>query len=249
MTTLGALLSAAVATDPTRPLVTYYDDGTGERAELSGATLANWVAKTANLVVDSVGAQPQEVALVRVPPHWQTAAVLLGCWSAGLIVTTVPLPSGVSVAFLGTDVPDAAPDPAVAGERYVLGLRPLGMPLPLDQIPAGCVDFNSEVRGHGDRFVPIVPARDNMPAVPGSTHGELVDRAAARAAELGIGAGDRVLVDAARYPDDLDWLLAPLAAGASIVLCGHLDPARLAARAAAERVTVTLADPGSAKGL
>src|SRR5262245_31283291 len=104
MTTLGALLSTG---DPTRPLLTYYDDATGERAELSGATLANWVAKTANLLVDGVGAQAEEVALVRLPPHWQTAAVLLGCWSAGLIVTTVPLPSGVSVAFLGpTDGPD-----------------------------------------------------------------------------------------------------------------------------------------------
>lgn len=251
MTTLGALLSTA-AGDPTRPVLTYYDDLLGERAELSGATLGNWVAKTANLLVDGVGTQPGDVALVQLPPHWQTAAVLLGCWSAGLIVTNVALPSGVVVAFAGP-VPDTAetpssPDaagvsPIVAGERYVLGLRPLGVPLPIDQVPAGSVDFNGEVRAYGDRFVPAMPVSDDMPAIAGNTHAELVELAEARAAHLGIKTGDRVLVDAAAHPDQLDWLLAPLAAGASIVLCGQLDrdPDRLANRVAAERVTVTLA--------
>jgi uncharacterized protein (TIGR03089 family) len=235
MTTLGALLSTAIGTDPTRPLLTFYDDSTGERTELSGTTLANWVAKTANLLVDGVGAEPGEVALVRLPPHWQTAAVLLGCWSAGLMVTTVPLPSGVSVAFLGTTLAEPAP----AGERYVLGLRPLGMPLPRAEVPAGCLDFNLEVRGYGDQFAGAPVAADD-PAVPGSTQGELADRAVVRARELGIGAGDRVLIDAGRYSDDLDWLLAPLAAGASTVLCGHLDAGKTSARAVEERVTVTL---------
>jgi hypothetical protein len=49
------------------------------------------------------------------------------------------------------------------------------------------------------------------------------------------------LVDAAAHPDPVDWLLAPLAAGASTVLCGQLDRGRLADRVAAERVTVTRA--------
>src|SRR5215468_371295 len=70
------------ATDPAQPLITWYDDATGDRAELSGATLANWVAKTANLLVDGGGLGPGDRAAVLLPPHWQTAAVLLGCWSA-----------------------------------------------------------------------------------------------------------------------------------------------------------------------
>ena len=41
------LLRSALAADPGRPLVTFYDDATGERVELSVATFANWVAKTA----------------------------------------------------------------------------------------------------------------------------------------------------------------------------------------------------------
>jgi uncharacterized protein (TIGR03089 family) len=259
VTTRAVLFATPVAADATQPLLTYYDDASGERVELSGVTLGNWVAKTANLLVDGVGTLPGEVALVRLPPHWQTAAVLLGCWSAGLIVTGVPLPSGVSVAFtrpapeiLGRDdaLPGGDPEvgdvlvgasPTVAGERYVLGLHPLGAPLPAGQVPPGHLDFTAEVRGYGDRFAPAAPLPGSAPAAPGSTRAELAARALARAGELGIGSGDRVLIDASTHPDHLDWLLAPLAAGASIVLCGHLDHARLPARTAAERVTVSLA--------
>ena len=87
--TVDSFFRAVVTADPSRPLLTYYDDGTGERTELSGATLDNWVAKTANLLVDGCGLGPGDRAAVLLPPHWQTAAVLLGCWSAGLSLNTV----------------------------------------------------------------------------------------------------------------------------------------------------------------
>ena len=38
------LLDGAVRRDAAAPLVTHYDDATGERVELSATTLANWVA-------------------------------------------------------------------------------------------------------------------------------------------------------------------------------------------------------------
>ncbi|MEU8050516.1 hypothetical protein AB0B99_11540, partial [Micromonospora haikouensis] len=44
-----------------------------------------------------------------------------------------------------------------------------------------------------------------------------------------------------RPPSRRVWLLAPLVAGASTVLCANADPARLPARAETERVTRTLA--------
>src|SRR5687767_15670802 len=86
MTDLGGLAARAAAADPTRPLLTFYDDGTGEWVELSGNTFANWVSKTANLLVDGCGLGPGDTALVAVTPHWQTAAILVGCWAAGLSV-------------------------------------------------------------------------------------------------------------------------------------------------------------------
>lgn len=226
--TIARMFAAAVARDPARPMLTWYDDASGERTELSGATLDNWVAKTANLLVDEVGFAPADRAAVLLPPHWQTAAVLLGCWAAGGSVTAGP-PELAEVLFAAADrIDEAAEWPA--GERYALGLAPLGAPL--RDLPAGFADYVRNVRAHGDHFTPYPGG--------GPQDADRCERAARRAAELGIGATDRVLVDADRHPDPVDWLLAPLAAGATLVLCGNLDPARRAARVAMEKVTVEL---------
>jgi hypothetical protein len=72
--------------------------------------------------------------------------------------------------------------------------------------------------------------------------GGLVETAVELATRLGIGPDDRVLVDAqvAAEAGPVAWLLAPLAAGASLVLCRYPIAERLPERAAAERVTATL---------
>jgi uncharacterized protein (TIGR03089 family) len=229
MDTVSELLSRAVAADPTRPLLTWYDDGTGERTELSGATLANWVAKTGNLLVDGLALGPGDRALVLLPPHWQTAAVLLGCWSAGLsVILTSPPDAGGDPAADVAFVAAGRAGEVTVGDRYALALHPLG--LPLREVPPGYQDFSVEVRGFGDRFAGV-RVRDQ---------GALCADAARRAAELGLEPGDRVLIDVATHPDPVDWLLAPLAARTSTVLCGHFDPGRLTARVAAERVTRVL---------
>ncbi|MFG2053514.1 TIGR03089 family protein [Micromonospora sp. NPDC048930] len=225
---IARVFADAIATDPTRPLLTWYDDATGERTELSGATLANWVAKTANLLVDEVALAPGDRAAVLLPPHWQTAAVLLGCWSAKL--TVLDTPGDVDVLFAAATGADAAQRWS-AGERYVLALDPFA--LPMRAVPAGFADFVTAVRGHGDHFTPYPQG--------GEADAELLARAEARAAELCLTPGDRILVDATAYPDPADWLLAPLTAGATLVACANLDPSRLDARTATEKVTRTLA--------
>ncbi|SBV27865.1 TIGR03089 family protein [Micromonospora krabiensis] len=224
---IARVFADAVATDPTRPLLTWYDDATGERTELSGTTLANWVAKTANLLVDELAVGPDDSAGVLLPPHWQTAAVLLGCWSAGLTVADAPGP--VEVLFAAADRVGEAPA-WPANERYALALAPFAMPL--REVPPGFVDYVVEVRTHGDHFTPVPTG--------GPTERELLTRARARAGEFGLTAGDRVLVDAARYADPVDWLLAPMTANATVVLCGNLDESRLANRQESEKTTKTL---------
>jgi hypothetical protein len=99
-----------------------------------------------------------------------------------------------------------------------------------------------EVRNYGDRFAGApVAADDRSFAGPVElSHLAAARTAIERASELGIVAGDRVLLDARAYPDAEDWLLAPLFAGASIVLCANLDPAKTDDRAATEKVTVVL---------
>jgi uncharacterized protein (TIGR03089 family) len=238
--TVPAAFAAATAADPARPLLTWYDDRTGERAELSGATCANWLSKTANMLVDGYGAAAGEEAVVDAPPHWQTAVIMLGCWSAGLAVTAGAAAPG---AVASTTVVFATADRAGgyagrAAEVFGLALAPLAAPL--REGPAGVADYVTEVRAYGDFFTPARPVAPDDPATPDASHDALCERAADRASALGISAPARVLIDTAAYPDPLDWLLAPLVAGASVVLCGHLDPATVAARTAAERVNVTL---------
>jgi uncharacterized protein (TIGR03089 family) len=224
--------ATAAAEDPAQPLLTWYDDATGDRTELSGATLDNWVSKTANLLVDGLGLGSGDRAGVLLPPHWQTASVLLGCWAAGLEVTAAGTEvtgerNSHDVIFASSDRVNEA-EGWGASERFVLGLAP--MALPMRTVPSGFVDYVAEVRSFGDRFTPY----------PDQSDRDLVNRAASRAADLGLKARDRVLVDTAKHPDPLDWLMAPLAAGATLVVCGALDPAKLDSRAAAEKVTARL---------
>jgi uncharacterized protein (TIGR03089 family) len=235
-TTVPDVFAAAVTRqDPARPLLTWYDDATGDRAELSGATLGNWVAKTANLLVDGCGLGRGDLAVVDTPPHWQTAAVLLGCWSAGLR-TADATEEPPDVVFAAA--PRASRHAGSGAEVYGLALAPLAASL--SDPPPGVSDFVIEVRAHGDHFHPPVPVRPDDAATPERSQAQLCRAAAQRAGSLGIAAGARVLLDAATHPDPLDWLLAPLAVGASVVLCANVDAAGLPERVGTERVTLAL---------
>ncbi|MBV1849521.1 TIGR03089 family protein [Catellatospora tritici] len=235
MSTISQLFAATVSADPARPLLTWYDDATGERTELSGATLANWVSKTANLLVDGLGLGPGSVASIALPPHWQTAAIMLASWTAGLAVShSDELPA--DVAFVAADTAPTAPD------TYAVGLHPFA--LPLRGLPAGVSDWVSSARAHGDFYggPPADPNAAALVGLPGGggsiTHAELAERAVARAKELGIERGERVLLDLGAHPRPLDWLVAPLAAGASLVLSHHTAPGILDSRAATERAEI-----------
>jgi uncharacterized protein (TIGR03089 family) len=245
----AALLATARDRDPARPLVTHYDDSTGERVELSATTLDNWVAKTANLLQDEFDVGPGSSVAVALPVHWQTAAVLLGVWSCGAtVVDTAPEDDG---GLTGVDVVLAAQDRLAAIEEEDTEAELLGLSLhPLGGGMAGYTgqarDFALEVRTAGDRFAPYSPPD---PAAIGLlagglelTLGGLVEAAGELAARLGIGPDDRILVDAqvAEEAGPVAWLLAPLAAGASLVLCRYPFAERLPERAAAERVTASM---------
>jgi len=252
---MPSALAAAVARNPGGPLLTQHDldpaAGPGGRVELSAATLANWVAKTANLLRDDAAAGPGDRAAVLLRPHWQTAGVLLGCWAAGLAVAHGPrggAPTHADVAFTTVEEVPAALDTGAA-DVYAVGLSPLGTPLA--DLPAGTVDYSSAVRGQADRYAgPPVP--EDAPSLVGAlgpgrdamSHAELVEAALERAGELGLGPNARLLVDVTgdRTVRPLDWLAAPLAAGASVVLVrGALATDDvLAALASTERVTAGL---------
>ncbi|MGW7079700.1 TIGR03089 family protein [Streptomyces sp. NPDC054866] len=239
------LLRSALAADPGRPLITFYDDATGERVELSVATFANWVAKTANLLQDDLAAQPGDRLALLLPAHWQTAVWLLACSSVGVVADVGGDPAGADLVVSGPDALDAAR--ACSGERVALALRPLGGRFP--QTPEGFVDYAVEVPSQGDRFAPYAPVDPDEPAVAVGgagelTGAELVERARADAAALGLTPGSRLLSGLSYDTWDglSSGLYAPLAAGGSVVLCRHLDQlaeAGLAKRIEDERVTAT----------
>lgn len=216
-----------------RPLITQYDDAAGgARVELSVATMANWAAKTANWLRDEYDVTPGTSVSVALPAHWQTAGVLLGAWWCGAHVTDDP--KGAEVAFVppGVDAPGAY---TVA----VVALDPLGMGL--REPAAQGVDYLNDIRVHGDDFR-AAPVPGDTPALLESTVDDVVAAAADRATTLGLTNTSRIMstIDWT-FPDGvLSGLLAILAADASVVQSGHVDPALLDTRRAAERTTVDI---------
>lgn len=201
-------------------MLTLYDGDA--RVELSGATTANWVAKSANLLVDGLGG-PQTVGLL-LPLHWQTVALLLAASATGATVVLAAGPedlAGCDAAFVLAEHAEAALD---AGVPDVLALsgHPLGAPA--GPLPAMVLDYGREVPSYGDHYGGPRPTR---PVV-------LVDGAPVSTVG-GIGPEDRVLTSLATVTG-AGVLLGALAAGASLVLlrAGDAD-----AVARAERVTVT----------
>lgn len=239
MAATDALLAEALRRDPAGPLITFYDDATGDRAELSATTLNTWVAKTANLLQDELCLAPGERMAVLLPAHWQTAAVLLAGWAAGAVLTTDP--AGAEVAF--TDA-DRLPLAGAAAQVVALSLTPLGRPF--TRPPAGALDYAVVVPGQGDHFTPYEPIGDDAPAFELNEHtysGHAALSEAKAAAEWHRIPPQARILSTLPWSDFPSWragLLAPLAAGASLVLCAHPDPAALPARAAAERVTATM---------
>ncbi|MEV4760698.1 TIGR03089 family protein [Micromonospora sp. NPDC049559] len=246
----GALAGAPENAGPA--LLTYYDDATGERTDLSAAELAGWAARTAALLRDGCGLGEGDRAAVLLPPHWQTAAVLLGAWSAQVAVSfRLAATAGLPALGPGADEPldvtfvsakrldDWLENVPEARHRFVLGLAPYGAALP--EVPEGYRDFVAEVRRHPERPAAAPPIRHTAAAsVDGTTYRQWGGLARELADRLDLRAGDRLLVDAAEHEHPVKWLLAPLSAGASVVLCANLDRSSLASRVAAEGVTRVL---------
>ncbi|MCV7150600.1 TIGR03089 family protein [Mycobacterium pyrenivorans] len=220
-----------MAANPAGPRITYYDDATGERIELSTATLANWAAKTANLLRDEMGAGPGSRVAVLLPAHWQTAAVLFGIWWIGCEVVLDG--SQADVALCTAERLDDA-DATGAGEVAVLSLDAFGKPVP--DLPVGVTDYATSVRVHGDQ---IVPERTPGDALDGRSAADVLAAAQASADSQGLTAADRVMSTAGwdTADDVIDHLLAVYVVGASLVQVANPDPDLLDRRRQNEKLT------------
>ena len=258
------LIAQAVVDDPARPLITFYDDGSGERVELSVITFANWVAKTANLLVDGLGAQPGQRVALDLPAHWQGAVWHAACWATGLV--SVPVGATGTAGDVHVDIAVVAvAGRGSGGERSVpaaeevvgLGLGPMGLPRRGIDVPAYVtLDYDREIHGYGDLFRPPSGLGPERPVL-------LAEGALHSAAELGAATtaslerwalprGARILsvLPFDSLPAIVAGLLGPLANGGGTVLCRRTDSGRLAARIEAEQVSAVAGLPeGVAPGL
>jgi uncharacterized protein (TIGR03089 family) len=242
VTTFAQILESERRRDAGRPLVTWYDETTGERVELSVATYANWVAKTASLLVEEHDLARGDVLRVDLPLHWLTTVFLGAAWTAGLVVSQDDdEPDSVVTGPLGL-----GRWAGLADDRPVLAcsLLPMGVRF-ADPLPPGVHDVGIEVWSQPDAFVAYDPPGDGDPAVReggnGTTHGELWSAAAAGSL---LADGGRLLVAAnPASPPELATITEPLARRGSVVLVvgpgleGEAGADRLDGLAQAERVT------------
>lgn len=225
---VAALLAVLVA-DPGRPRLTWYGAG-GERIELSGHVLDNWVTKTTNLLLEEYDVGPGARVRLDLPQHWRTVVWALAVWRAG---GSVVLDGADDVDLLVTHRPDDAPE----------GVDVVAVALPAlarafdGPLPPGVVDAASAVMTYPDAlgWLPAVdPAAPALVTADGVVaHADLVD--AARGGTAPVTPGVRLLLEATAATPSAEVLttaLALYAADGSLVLCDPEVSAGLAADAA-----------------
>jgi uncharacterized protein (TIGR03089 family) len=233
-----------------KPFLTWYDDRRGERVELSFKTFDNWVAKTANLLVDELGAEPGDRVGALLVDHWQTPIVLAACWRAGVGVVALDLrevPEGLAAAFVREELLAGAAAALEGTTVVALTADLLGR---ATHDLGRALNFSRAVPAMGDLFeAGPDPADHAMVAGDASaTMAELLERAAGLAAATGLTAADRMLSGRRLLTVDgaVAGLLAPFTAGAGVVLGRDLEPGRFWKRVADERVAVAVLDPDQA---
>lgn len=226
---LGDRLTALLARNTGEPLLTYYDHASGERIELSRATYANWIAKTASYLVEECDLERGDGLLIDLPPHWLGPVFLGACWTVGL-----------RVVFAAPDAVVTGPDGLAAWSEeagtlpvVACALRPLGGGF-VDPVPRAVRDFGREVWSQPDVFVAWDPPTAKDLATATDAQADLVRRAAERGI---LAEGGRLLSTRNPVTDGMDSLVEVIVRQGSLVLVARPDPDRLPATFAAERAT------------
>lgn len=237
------------------PRLTWYDVN-GERVELSGHVLANWIIKTTNLLTEEFEIAPGQSALIDLPAHWRGLVWALATWRAG----------GEAVFLKDGFLPDDDSGPAsTSGVRVIITTRPevwtgrtraevVAVSLPAlsrtfaGELPRGAIDASSAVMTYSDALGFVSPMDAHATALSmvdgdptGVTFAELTSALAALAGWSFDGGRDVVR----HRPEQAIHLLATSVsawlAGGSVVLvpdAPEYDDARVAYLATTEGATV-----------
>lgn len=216
--TVPAILSTLRTHQATSPALIWYGPNS-ERIELSGKVLDNWVAKTSNLLVDELDAEPGIRIRLDLPVHWKTLVWALAAWQTGCTVVLSDEPAGSAAADVtvtdSQQVLDAADGTVVAVAPGALELRWSG------ELPAAAVDYAAEVRSYADTYAGGDDAEDGYTALHSSL-GTGTTLTYAQLAETADGGSAQTLLvsAAADLPEVLSAALRVWAAGGTVVLAG-----------------------------
>ncbi|MEN2742986.1 TIGR03089 family protein [Sinomonas halotolerans] len=216
--TILDLLHQLRAGNSASPRLTWYGPD-GERVELSGRVLDNWVAKTSNFLTEELDAERGTRVRIDLPGHWKSAVLALAAWQAGAVVVD---DGDADLVF--TAAPDAgagagtqAQTPAGTGTQVAVALPALAMSFP-GPLPAGTLDYAALVRQFADSYEPFDPplGSDEALRTAGSSY---TQSALMSGFASGAPARARVLVGAdGSLPQVLAGLLGAWAADGSAVL-------------------------------
>lgn len=237
MSTPSSVLATLLRTDPARPRITFYEDTDGptrgERIELSGKVLANWVNKAANALQDEFDLGPGSTVRLDLPPHWRSVYWAMAAWSVGATVV-VGGDDGDDADLLVTDDPAAAED--APGAAVLVTLAALARRSPDASPDATAMDEARELSTYGDQFTAWDEPDEDAPALRSAgaeaAYGAVVeDRGWERGVRVHLSGGDlgRVLTAA----------LSAWAADGSVVLTrGELNDEARSHRVATEGITL-----------
>lgn len=162
-------LFSSIETQQTPALVWY--SVPGERIELSGRVLMNWVAKTSNFLDDELDFSDDPEATVAFGPHWRSAAIACAVLNAGGKVSFET--DSVSPIFVTDSVDEAVTHLKSDEHEYVVAVdRGALSPRFMGSLPADAVDYCAEVRSFGDVYFPLNPTSGAEPAWDGATHSQ-----------------------------------------------------------------------------
>lgn len=156
--------------EPSTPRLTWYG-GAGERVELSGRVLTNWVIKAANLLTSECGAGPGSTVQLDLPAHWRLLVWTLGSWAVGAEVTLSgerderhERPDVVVTATLESWLDGGA------GDLVAVPLAALARAWPTP-LPAGVIDGAAELMGQPDQpLFAVPPLRGSGSGTPDQGH-------------------------------------------------------------------------------
>ena len=238
--TPASVLSEILRSDPARPRVTFYEDTPGpthgERIELSGKVVNNWISKAGNALQDEYDLGPGSVVRLALPPHWRALYWAFAVWSVG---ATVDCAGNGAPDFLICDDPDmAASLERPPADIVLVTLAALARVHP-GPVPAGVMDEAREMATYGDQFSARVdPTPDDVALI--TEGGPTSYKSVVPQRDWPAGARVSLSGDVA---DVVESTLAAWAVDGSVVLarCGqHAGSEAGPERLASEGVTFTL---------